>query len=75
MTATEWRIRRRILGLRQRDVADRSKTSQARYSLLERGEAMPTTEESELISKALELPNGVLEELLRAFSLPGDTAR
>ncbi|MGB7436988.1 MAG: helix-turn-helix transcriptional regulator [Candidatus Acidiferrum sp.] len=74
MTANKWQIGRRILGLRQRDVADRTKMSQARYSLLERGEAVPTAEESERISKALELPDEVLEEVMRAFSLPGDTA-
>jgi transcriptional regulator with XRE-family HTH domain len=71
MTTTTWRIRRRILGLRQRDVADRTKMSQARYSLLERGEAMPTTKELEQLSKTLELPDEVREEVMRVFSLPG----
>lgn len=65
-----WRIRRGILGLRQRDVADRAGISQSRYSLLERGEAAPTTEESDAVNRALELPTPLREELSRAAAEP-----
>jgi transcriptional regulator with XRE-family HTH domain len=75
MYAKVWRIKRRILNLRQRDIADRTRMSQARFSLLERGEALPTPQESEAIGKALELPDGLLDELLRAFSMPDETTR
>jgi transcriptional regulator with XRE-family HTH domain len=66
MSTAIWRIRRNTLGLRQRDVADRAEISQSRYSLLERGEAAPTTKESEAINQALELPGTLREELRRA---------
>ncbi len=66
MSATVWRVKRGILGLRQRDVADRAQISQSRYSLLERGEVAPTTRESEAVNLALELPITLREELWRA---------
>ncbi len=65
-----WRIRRGILGLRQRDVADRAEISQSRYSLLERGEVAPTAKESEAINQVLELPATLREELWRVAAGP-----
>jgi transcriptional regulator with XRE-family HTH domain len=55
MHAFSWRVRRAALGLRQRDVADKARINQSRYSLLERDEAVPTEEEIEAINRALEL--------------------
>jgi transcriptional regulator with XRE-family HTH domain len=68
MKKPDWRVRRVALGLRQRDVAERVGTSQSRYSLLERGEAVPTAAEAETINGALELSDDMLEELLRVPS-------
>ena len=67
MSVSEWRIRRKILGIRQRDVADRARLSQARYSLLERGEATPSPKEIEEINRALELPENLRQELAMAI--------
>ena len=52
-----WRVRRAVLGLRQRDVAIRVGVSQAKYSLLERGEARPTTAERKTIDQVLQIQN------------------
>jgi transcriptional regulator with XRE-family HTH domain len=52
-----WRVRRVVLGLRQRDVAVRVGISQAKYSLLERDEATPTTAERKTIDQVLRIPN------------------
>ena len=68
MEQISWRVRRAALGLRQRDVADRAAISQAQYSVLERGETVPTARESEAIERALELPDS-LRELYRADAL------
>jgi transcriptional regulator with XRE-family HTH domain len=70
MSPSVWRIRRKILGLRQRDVADRAEMSQSRYSLLERGEAIPTAKESEAIDRVLELPDDLRKEVCRATAQP-----
>ena len=69
MSPGVWRIRRKILGLRQRDVADRAEMSQSRYSLLERGEAAPSAEESEAIMRVLELNDHLRREIWRATGL------
>lgn len=61
MSGFSWRVRRAALGLRQRDIADRALISQARYSVLERGDAEPSDAEKTAIERALQLP--------------GDTAR
>ena len=63
MNAFSWRVRRAVLGLRQRDVADRAGLSQSRYSTLERAEAAPTAEEAKAISVVLQ----VSPEIERAF--------
>jgi transcriptional regulator with XRE-family HTH domain len=68
MKNSAWRVRRAALGLRQRDVAERVGTSQSRYSLLERGEVIPTAVETDAINGALELPNDMREDLLRISS-------
>ena len=57
------RIRRAALGLRQRDVADRASISQSRYSLLERGEVVPTEKERKALMKALQLPMDVAQDI------------
>ena len=63
------RVRRAALGLRQRDVAERAGISQSRYSLIERGELLPTGEDREFIEKVLPpLPAEVRKELLLAPS-------
>jgi transcriptional regulator with XRE-family HTH domain len=56
MHAFFWRVRRAALGLRQRDVAQKAEINQARYSLLERGEGVPTQRETVAINLALQLP-------------------
>ena len=61
-----WRIRRTALAIRQRDVADRAGLSQARYSLLERGEAVPTDAEREVIERVLKLPVETAREVVEA---------
>jgi transcriptional regulator with XRE-family HTH domain len=63
MTGSAWRIRRRLLGYRQRDVADRANISQSRYSLLERSEALPSAEESAAIDRTLQLSEELQEEV------------
>lgn len=55
MDALCWRVRRAALRLRQRDVAGKAGINQARYSLLERGEANPTEEEIKAINVVLEV--------------------
>jgi transcriptional regulator with XRE-family HTH domain len=65
MNALLWRVKRAMLNLRQRDVADRTEMSQSRYSLVERGEATPTSKELEAINTALQLPDNLGEELWR----------
>ena len=57
------RIRRAALGLRQRDVADRASISQSRFSLLERGEVIPTEKERKALMVALQLPVDVAQDL------------
>ena len=63
-----WRIRRAALALRQRDVADRAGLSQARYSLLERGDAIPTDTEREVIERVLRVPKDIAKELASTFA-------
>jgi transcriptional regulator with XRE-family HTH domain len=64
MATVLWRVRRAALGFRQSDVAARVNISQARYSLLERGELTPTEEEVRAIDAALTLPKETAEALL-----------
>jgi predicted transcriptional regulator len=71
MSAAVWRVKRKILGLRQRDVADRADISQSRFSLLERGEASPNANESEAINRVLELSDSLREQLTRAADASG----
>ncbi len=61
-----WRIRRAALAIRQRDVADRAGLSQARYSLLERGDAVPTDAEREVIEHVLKLSVETAREVVEA---------
>lgn len=68
---SSWRIRRAILGLRQRDVADRAHTSQSKYSMLERGETSPTAGEIEAIDRVLALPDAVREKFQVITASPG----
>ena len=63
MKGLSCRVRRVALGLRQRDVADRAGMNQARYSLVERGEAVPTESEQEKIDHALQIPAEIAEEI------------
>ena len=44
-----WKLRRVALRFRQLDVAAAAKISQSRYCLLERGDAVPTDAEREVI--------------------------
>ena len=63
--ACAWRVRRVAAGLRQLDVCLAAGISQARYSILERGEAEPTKTERQEIERILPaLPPTVVEELL-----------
>lgn len=55
MGAAGWRIVRLALRLRQRDVADKVGISQARYSLLERGEVTATAVEQQSIDAVLQV--------------------
>lgn len=64
-----WRIRRAALAIRQRDVADRAGLSQARYSLLERGDAVPTDTEREVIERVLRVPEETARELTSTFAV------
>jgi transcriptional regulator with XRE-family HTH domain len=63
-----WRIRRAALALRQRDVADRAGLSQARYSLIERGDAVPTDTEREVIERVLRVPEETKKQLASTFA-------
>ena len=63
-----WRIRRTALALRQRDVADRAGLSQARFSLLERGDAVPTDTERKVIERVLRVPEKTARELASTFA-------
>ena len=63
-----WRIRRAALAIRQRDVADRADLSQARYSLLERGDAVPTDAEREAIERVLRVPEETARKLTSTFA-------
>ena len=63
-----WRIRRTALALRQRDIADRAGLSQARYSLFERGDAVPTDTEREVIERVLRVPKETAKELASTFA-------
>ena len=63
-----WRIKRAALSLRQRDVADRAGLSQARFSLLERGDAVPTDAEREAIERILRVPEETARELASTFA-------
>ena len=63
MKNLSWRVRRVALGLRQRDVADRAGMNQARYSLIERGEAVPTPSERDAIDRVLEVPAEIAVEI------------
>ena len=69
MQLSFWRVRRVALNLRQRDVAERVGTSQSRYSLLERGEAVPTDLEVEALNRVLKLSDDMRDELLRAHGI------
>ena len=52
-----WKLRRIAAGLRQQDVAARAGMSTTRYSAIERGEAIPTETDRQLIERQLpELP-------------------
>lgn len=75
MKSLPWRLRRAALALRQRDVADRAGVTQARYSLLERGEAIPTTEERTAIECALRLPDEVAQVVGSLASTVGKTPK
>lgn len=66
-----WRIRRAALAIRQRDVADRAGLSQARYSLLERGDVVPTDAEREVIERVLRVPEETKKELASTFAEQG----
>ncbi len=70
MNQLSWRVRRAALGIRQRDVANRAGISQARFSLLERGEATPTEAESDAVEKALNIPADVAKVLIAAGQKP-----
>lgn len=61
-----WRVKRIALGLRQRDIADHVGISQARYSQLERGEALPSEAEQRATDGALELPSEVAKVFVEA---------
>ena len=69
-----WRVRRAALALRQRDVADRAALSQARFSLLERGDAVPTDVEREAIERVLRVPEETARELASTFAGQGVSA-
>ncbi len=58
-----WKIKRTALRLRQRDVAERTGISQARYSLLERGEAVPTNSETVAIDRCLQLDSEIVKKI------------
>jgi transcriptional regulator with XRE-family HTH domain len=68
MSATAWQIRRRLLGRRQRDVADQIGISQSFYSLLERCEVLPSAAEVAAINLALELPAEVVAQVQQAVT-------
>jgi transcriptional regulator with XRE-family HTH domain len=59
-----WRVRRAALGIRQRDVANQAGISQARFSLLERGEAIPTEDEDCAVEKVLKIPEDIAKVLV-----------
>lgn len=54
-----------IPGLQQRGASEPAEMSQSRYSLFERGEAIPTAKQSEAIDRVLELPDELRKELRR----------
>ncbi len=55
-----WKLRRVAAGLRQQDVAVQVGVSTTRYSAFERGEALPSDTDVELIEKVLPpLPTGL----------------
>ena len=55
--ALNWKLRRIAACLRQQDVAARAGMSTTRYSAIERGEAIPTETDRQLIERQLpELP-------------------
>lgn len=55
-----WKLRRVAAGLRQQDVAVRVGVSTTRYSAFDRGEALPSDTDVELIEKVLPpLPSGL----------------
>jgi transcriptional regulator with XRE-family HTH domain len=72
--SASWRIVRTALHLRQRDVADKAGISQARYSLLERGEVAPTDLEERKINNALQLSPQVRQALAEAVELRSRTS-
>ena len=52
-----WKLRRVAAGIRQQDIALRAGMSTTRYSAIERGEAIPTETDRQLIERQLpELP-------------------
>ncbi len=53
MRCLDWKLRRIAAGYRQQDVAVRIGISSTRYSLLERGEAVPKRWEIEAVEKLL----------------------
>lgn len=61
-----WKLRRVALRFRQLDVAAAAKISQSRYCLLERGDAVPTDAEREVIEHVLKLPVETAREVVEA---------
>ena len=74
MRSASWRIVRTALHLRQRDVADKAGISQARYSLLERGEVAPTDLEERKINSVLQLSPQIRQALAEAVELLDHTS-